>query len=336
MAFAELSNQEQVACLARLGSRALAAWDLPEARLDLIKYRENAVFRVTAADARYVLRVHRPDYRSDAEIRAEVAWMRALAESGISTPAVLPTREGDVLTVARAEGVPEPRQCDLLAWVEGEPLGTLEHGVALDDEALRRTYRTVGEIAARLHAHAENWKRPEGFVRPSWEAETLVGDTPTFGAFWELEELTDAQRRVLFQARDRTRERLRALGPPPALIHGDLIPDNLLTDGDQVRVIDFDDCGWSWLGFELATSLFALRAAPGFESAWAGWLEGYRAVQPFPEAELALMPTFFMARGLSYLGWPAGRREIEPMQKVVPFLARAITELAEEYLAETS
>ena len=335
MSFAGLSEETQVERLAVLARAALPAWGLEGAALAPVKYRENAVFRVEAADGRrFALRVHRPGYRSDAAIRSEVAWMRALAEAGVPTPAVLPTRDGDVVTRAEAPGVPESRQCDLVAWVEGEPMGSLEHGVALGPEALRKGYRTVGAIAGRIHAHGATWTRPPGFERPTWDADALVGERPVFGRFEDLEEIPDDVLRTLRAARDRAHERLAALPPPELLVHGDLIPDNLLAAGDRVRVIDFDDCGFGWPAFELVTSLFPLLVSGGFEAGREGWLEGYRAVRPLPDAALEAEPDLVMARALSYLGWPAGRPEIATQRRLVPFLAGRLAELADAYLRD--
>ena len=127
MEFSQRSNDEQVAALQSLATKALHHWDVAQPRLELIKYRENAVFAVHSADhARAVMRVHRPHYRTDDHIRCEVAWMRALNAAGIHTPQVLATRNGDVVAVAESAGVPEARQCDLMLWVDGQPPGTLE------------------------------------------------------------------------------------------------------------------------------------------------------------------------------------------------------------------
>jgi len=335
--FAALDQDEQVERLSRLASRALLDWDLASPRLALLKYRENAVFAVTATDGtRAVLRVHRPRYRSDEEIRSEVAWMRALDAAGIPTPAVIDTRAGDVFTTVAVDGVPEARHCDLMAWVDGQPPGTLETGVVGAGDAVRALYRAVGELAARMHTHAASWKRREPFCRPSWDVETLVGDHPTFGRFWELDALTDVQRPIVLAARDRVRERLAKLGPADALIHGDLVPDNILVDGARTRVIDFDDCGWSWVAFELATSIFSLQISGRLEVGLDGYLAGYRGVRPFPEHELAWLPDLLVARGLSYLGWPVGRPEIHSMRPLLPFLAASITDLCRSYLARPS
>jgi Ser/Thr protein kinase RdoA (MazF antagonist) len=293
------------------------------------------VFEVrTAGDARFILRIHRPRYRSDDDIRSEIAWMRALDADGIPTPSAVRTRRGDYVTTVAADGVPEPRQCDLMTWVPGRPPGTLEGGVSATDEEVGELYRAVGSLAARMHEHVAHWRKPPGFSRPSWNVETLVGEHPTFGKFWLLDAIGDEQMPILLAARDRVRARLARFRPADALIHGDLVPDNILIDGTVTRVIDFDDFGWSWVGFEMVTSLFPLQVSGGFDAGLAAYLQGYGRVRPFPDDELELLPEMLMARGLSYLGWPVGRPEIESGRNLAPMFAYMMTEAAERYLRE--
>ncbi|HXC51377.1 MAG TPA: phosphotransferase [Candidatus Limnocylindrales bacterium] len=332
--FHALDEPQQVARIERLAACALAAWDLPDPHVESIKYRENAVFAVRAANGRRaVLRVHRPGYRSDLDIACELAWMSALGSAGVDAPAAIATRGDELITTASHPAVPEPRQCDLLDWVEGSSPGTLEAGVFASDESVRELYRSVGSIAARMHVHAKGWKRPEPFSRPSWNVETLAGEHPTFGRFWELGELEPPQLEVLMRARDRVRSRLDDLGPVTRLIHGDLVPDNILVDGARQRIIDFDDFGWSWIGFEMATSLFPLQLSGGFDAGLEGYLEGYRGITAFPDEELELLPEMLLARGLSYLGWPLGRPEIRSARMLVPMFAAVLSDAAAEYLA---
>lgn len=331
--FASLTEEVQVERLAQLARRALFSWGIGEARVEPLKYRENAVFSVTTPDGRkLVLRVHRPGYRSDPHIRSEAAWMGALSAAGVPTPTILPTVDGDALVSTTSDGVPEARQCDLQTWVEGTPLGTLEAGVDMDAAGLRRTYATVGELAARIHAHGIKWMQPAGFRRPAWDVDALVGDRPTFGRFGDLDELTSEQREQLLGIRDRVRVRLAALGPPNLLVHGDLIPDNILAAADGVRVIDFDDCGWSWWVFELVTSVFPLIISGGYEDGRDGFLEGYRRVRPAPDDELEFVGPLIVARALSYLGWPAGRVEIHSQRPMASFLAAAVLQLTDRFL----
>ena len=59
---------EDAAYLAELGEaaeRAVAAWPIKLAAIELVSLSENAVFRVDGSDcARYALRIHRPGYNS--------------------------------------------------------------------------------------------------------------------------------------------------------------------------------------------------------------------------------------------------------------------------------
>ena len=54
---------------------ALQHWNMVDCELHLIKYRENAVFRVDCKGIRRALRVHRYGYHSDAELLSELQWM---------------------------------------------------------------------------------------------------------------------------------------------------------------------------------------------------------------------------------------------------------------------
>jgi len=58
-------------------------------------------------------------------------------------------------------------------------------------------------------------------------------------------------------------------------------------------------------------------------------------VRPFPADELELLPEMLMARGLSYLGWPVGRPEIESARNLIPMLIYMMAEASERYLDET-
>ena len=335
--FYELPVDAQVERLGALAREAVKAWGLEHARVESIKYRENAVFSVTGPSGdRAVLRVHRPGYRSDAELRSEFAWMRALAEAEIETPRCVPTREGELFALVGTPGVPEERWCDLLAWVEGQPIGSIEEGVADEGESICRTYRMLGELAARIHAFGERWSPPSDFARPAWDSEGLVGENPVFGRFWEMDVLSAGQRELIVRARDEVRQRLEAFGRAPdryGLLHGDLLPENCLADSETIHLIDFDDSGYGWYLFELATSLFFLLPRPDYDAIWRAMLEGYRSVRALEDEHCEMMPTMLVARGLSYLGWPASRREIGLYELLAPAFAVQASEMAERYLA---
>ena len=337
--FYRQDHEAQARAMTRLATEALPHWGLEGSDLDLIKYRENAVFRVNApAGESYALRIHRYAYHSDEELRSELQWMAALKEAGIAVPTLVPDAAGNLFRKVEAGGVPEPRQVDLFEWVDGRQLGSVEEGLG-DAASVARVYRTIGALAARLHNQASAWTLPERFTRHAWDAEGLVGEAPFWGPFWELEALNEQQRGLLLAARDRVRRDLAAYASEPAnanrysLIHADFVAENLMVSGEEVRLIDFDDAGFGWHLFELATALYFERGEPHYPAAYDALVAGYREYRSLPDEQLACMPLFFLARSFTYLGWVHTRSETQTAKELTPMLVEKCCELAAEYLA---
>jgi len=323
--------------IVQLAQLALSHWGLTGANLDVLKHRENTVFKVTAADDRcFVLRVHRPGNNSDADVHSELTWMRALRNDGIATPAVIPAENGD-LFVHVGEGS-ESRQCDLLEWLPGtlfNDLGRVEKGMR--DEFCDR-YRQLGKLAARVHIQSENWQRPAGFERRSWDVDGLLGDQPIMGPFLEHPALSKGQRREIIKARLVLTEFLKKFGKTRenyGLIHADFLPENILVHDGMLTLIDFDDCGFGWYLFEMATSLFPQINQPFFDDLVAAYTQGYRSERDLSDADLELLPAFLMIRGFTYLGWLHARGQDvkyadRMAEEIIDGLLRFIPELMQE------
>ncbi len=320
--------------LARL---ALSRWGLAEGtRLDLIKQRENAVFGVSTADSRrFALRVHRADYHSDASIRSELQWMTALRKAGIGAPAVIPNPEGEMFVRVRVPELGREHQCDLLSWVNGTPLGSAEERSFSEEEAVSRTYLAAGRLAARIHNQATTWELPPGFERPSWDEAGCLGRTALWGHWSDLACLTAEERRVLAEAARVAVEALDRFGKTPdryGLVHSDLVPDNLLDDGVETTIIDFDDCGFGWHLWEMATGVYWHLGGDTYRYALDSFVEGYREHRALPAEHLALLPVFLLVRGLVYLGWIHTRRETETAGQIVDFVREQTMLLARQVL----
>ena len=337
--FYQLDDAGQAAAMQVLADAALAQWGLQGSELELIKYRENGAFKVlTPQGQRYALRIHRHAYHSDEELTSELQWLAALEAEGISVPQMLPSLSGELFLTVQVDEVPEPRQVDIMAWLEGEQLGSIEDGLA-SDGTVEKIYHTIGGLAARLHNQAMGWALPEGFSRHAWNVEGLVGANPFWGRFWELAALTDDERALLLRARDRVRDDLANYAADPAnadrysLIHADFVVENLLVDGETVRLIDFDDAGFGWHLFELATALHFEMEEDFFPAAFEAMITGYREHRDLPDSQLDHMPLFFLARSLTYLGWVHTRSETRTAKELTPLLVAKCCTLARRYLA---
>ncbi|WP_299134339.1 phosphotransferase [uncultured Amaricoccus sp.] len=324
---------DSLAAMTRAADEAMMTWGFAGADRSLVKFRENAVFRVTGPDGRRrALRVHRPGYHSDAELASELAWMEALAADGLPVPAVVPTPGGALMATIGEPG--SAFQVDVLEWLDGAPIGSAGESMRLAGPDLARVQAETGRLAARIHAHAATWARPAGFTRHAWDCDGLIGPTPFWGPFRALPAI--AEHLALVDAVcERARADLAAFGTTPdnyGLIHADLVPDNLLEAGGAVMLIDFDDAGFGWHLFEIATALFFLQGTEGFEAARDNLVAGYRSVRPLPEADLARLDLFLALRGLTYLSWLASRQDTETARELAPVLVGLAVRACRAYL----
>ena len=300
------------ATLRTIAERALDEWDICAVGLELISISENTVFRVdTDSDETYALRIHRPGYHNLAELNSEQQWTAALKRAGIGVPLPRLTHDGRGYATIPVPGSTETRHVGIVEWFEGVTLSSIM-AQAPDMQTLALHFDQLGRIAARIHNQAVSWEIPAGFQRHAFDADGFMGDTPFWGPFWVLPELTAAERAHLLNARRAIHHALSDYGKAKgtySLIHADLHPDNLLVNGDRLHVIDFDDAGFGWHQYEIAVALDAYRKPPHFEVARDALIAGYRSERALSDAAIELLPMFLLIRSLALLGWLHERPE---------------------------
>lgn len=273
---------------------ALALWGLAGARTRLIATRENQVHRVDHGGRSYALRLHRPGYRTDAELWSELQWMNAAAEGGLHVPAPVASASGGFLHVA------EGFQIDVLTWLSGAPVG--KTGGDLDTPDRTGLFHGIGREMARLHAVSDRWTPPAGFSRWSWDRAGLLGGTPVWGRFWENPSLTAEDRALFLALREKADAELRQLEGTLdyGLIHADLVRENVMADGGKLQLIDFDDSGFGFRLFDLATALLKNMHEADYPELRDALIAGYLSVR---DTDLAALDLFIVLRAATYAGW---------------------------------
>jgi Ser/Thr protein kinase RdoA (MazF antagonist) len=147
----------------------------------LVMQRENAVFRVETLRGHHALRLHREGYRSDAALASELDWMAMFTDRGMKVPAPMASRNGRYL-VALARG----RRSSLLSWLPGKPMGESRRPLDTTGAARGDLFRGIGRQITRMHRLTDAWTLPQGFQRPRWDLEGLVGEAPFWGRFWTI------------------------------------------------------------------------------------------------------------------------------------------------------
>lgn len=325
--------------LKRAAQEALAAWGWEDAKLRLIKHRENTVFEASLGGRRRAVRLHRQGYHSDAAILSELQWMQALAESGLRVAEAIPDNAGKLFVSRELAGLEGTVQVDVFQWMDGQPLGSVEAGVEGGEDEIARIYFTIGELAARVHNQAAAWTPPAGFSRHAWDEDGLAGSRPLWGRFWELPALSGRQRELMKRVRRLLHRELRQLSKAPqhySMIHADFAPENLMVEGGKAHLIDFDDAGFGWHLFELVTSVHFIQDEDYFDSALQALIDGYRSGRALADEQLERWPLFVLARATTYLGWVHTRPETETARELTPMLIDSACETAEAYLTSVA
>ncbi|HUY44288.1 MAG TPA: phosphotransferase [Streptosporangiaceae bacterium] len=305
----------------------------PATTVRLLNVSENATYLVEdPGQGSSILRVHRLGYHTEAEIESELAWMDALrVEAGVRTPRVLPAVGGRrILTMTDDEGGEQAgvqRHCVRFEYLAGtEPA---------DDDAAH--FAELGEITARMHRHARQWRPPAWFTRFHWDYDAAFGAHPRWGRWQDGIGVGPAEREVLGRLDAMLAARLAAFGTGPqryGLVHADTRLANLLVDGGRVSVIDFDDSGFSWYLYDVGTSVSFFEHQPQVPALVDSWLAGYRRVADLPAEDAAEIWTFIMFRRLLLVAWIGSHQAADIAQQLGAGYTRDSCDLAERYLSQ--
>ncbi|MEM7125557.1 MAG: phosphotransferase [Chloroflexota bacterium] len=312
--FETLTKRGQLSRLKQLGLNALKAYEIDEPHFTPLRHEDNTTFRLqTDRGEQYVLRIHRHPKKTSEMVRSEMMWLDALhQEDGLIVPEPLPTRDGDLLTSASADGVPESRVCVLFRWVPGR----------FFDDSLRPVHLTrVGAFMARLQQFGATFDPPEGFVRgrldhlcgkPDGISDSLARqqvDNPEDEAvaIQLVSDVFSPEEGALISAYiEQVRAAQRSIGYGAdvfGLIHGDLHQENYLFHQGQVRAIDFDDCGYGHYLYDMAVTLNNVHWRDDAPELRQAFLDGYRSVRPLSAEHEAHLDLLIYLREIQIMLW---------------------------------
>jgi Ser/Thr protein kinase RdoA (MazF antagonist) len=314
--------------LKAVAAAALKLYAVPEgAEATMINLSENATFRIDAPSGeKWALRVHREGYHSRNGIASELAWVQALRqEGGLITPVPVKGRDGELIQTVSIPGM-NPRNVVLFEWEEGaEP----------SEAELLAPFEVLGRVTGEMHVFTRGWTLPQGFERHIWDFETSLGSRPHWGS-WRRGMGMDERKLALFgHTAHLISRRLDAFGQGPhrfGLVHCDMRLANLMIDGQVTKVIDFDDCGFSWYLYDCATALSFIEHRADVPELVAAWVRGYRQAAPLPPEDEAEIPTFIMLRRLLLIAWIGSHAETDLAQSMGVSYTEDTVALAKAYL----
>ncbi|MGB3328978.1 MAG: phosphotransferase, partial [Thermomicrobiales bacterium] len=241
----------------------------------------NEVYRLETPGGMFAVKVARRGWRSMADAVREATVLQHLQRAGIVVPAVVPALDGrPAVPVETPEG---ERALSVQSWLPGaKPTSSFDR-------------HRVGGAVARLHDCLADLSPTRDDRR--WDLQTLV-EQPLA----TIARVANAdQMQIVRDARTFVASTVAQWGADAGITycHGDATLDNLIVDGDEIGVFDFDLAGWSWRVFDLVSlagwSLLEPEAARGH---WTAFRDGYAAVSPLTEADARMLPALIVAHAL--------------------------------------
>ena len=192
-------------------------------------------------------------------------------------------------------------------------------------------------IAAKTHLHSLEWTRPEWFQRKAWDVDAIFGQQAYWGQWRDAPNVSSKISAILEKAEAKTRSELAAYGQSDdvfGLIHADMRLANLLVQWDDLRLIDFDDCGFGWFFFDFAAAVSFIETRPDLPELVQSWLAGYAQIRQVSAADRKALPALVMLRRMQLLAWIGSHMEATEPQEMAPYFAAETAQLADRYLAD--
>ncbi len=298
----------------------------------LLQFSENATYLVynkLTKEKDGVLRISRPGYHTLEELESEMSWLKQINDYTplIVARPLLGANNKNIQIINGDDG--KEYYCVLCEFLEGE---------APDEDnetAAVKQFEFLGETTAYLHRQTQIWNGTKRLKRIDWTYDNMIGNTPVWGSWKDAEDLTPEIKQILERTSAVIKKRLTRYGKNEnnyGLIHSDLRLSNILIEGEQIKVIDFDDCGFGWHLHDMASALSFIETKNIVPKLVNSWLKGYKKVLPFTDTDFEEIDTFIMQRRMQLMAWLASHSESDPVRELSVGFTEGTVELADRYL----
>lgn len=327
------TNFENLELFDAIADRAAQLYDFgTKAQTKLLVLSENATYLVSdpqTGDKLGVLRIGRPGYHSLDEYQSEIAWLRQINDY---TPLIvanpIPARDGSYIQeVSDDDG--NVFVCIVTEFLEGS---------APDEDDLEHIvdqFRLLGQTTAYLQRQTTIWNKTKDLSRWHWDFDHVIGENAVWGRWQDFPGITPEEEAQLAACAAIIKRRLERYGASPenyGLIHADLRQANILVDGDQIKVIDFDDCGFGWHVQDLASAISFIEHKDIVPDLVNAWIDGYRKILPFTDTDFMEIDTFIMMRRMQLTAWLASHMDSDPVKDLSQGWMEGTMGLAQRFL----
>ena len=265
---------------------AAALWVKKPINLQLINNQINCVYRFEEKGQGYYLRMTHEQVRTMDELEAALDFQKHLFLNKAPVCPVVPSRNNLLIETVNQGDLSFSTHVCL------EVPGSVMHF----EHKEQKTYHVWGRALALLHQAARTYE-PKISVFLSWK--DLWKETRDYAAQDSQE--TQSLCEQITAWFDNYKETPLNFG----LIHGDHRPGNVLYDGHQIRIIDFDEPVYHWFVADITMPFLDLCQKPysTWRTLWDWYIEGYNSISPLSDDILQTLNWFTQMKSLGIYLW---------------------------------
>ncbi|MFW9926318.1 MAG: phosphotransferase enzyme family protein [Candidatus Thorarchaeota archaeon] len=198
---------------------------------------ENKIFGYDSPKSKLVVRVTPPGHKTPAEVHAEMDWLVYLQTNSAPVEHVIASKNENLVEIADTDEGPISVVC--FEWASGK--------LVSKDDFSPELFRSWGKAVGMMHRLTKDYKRKTQSKRIQWYDDKYLN-----------RDLIPSDQELVLQRFDSLIDHFKKQTPLEdnfGMIHEDVHNGNLLLDGNQLTVLDFDDCVYGFFIFDIANAL---------------------------------------------------------------------------------
>lgn len=295
-----MNNPEKFADVAKL---AIDRYDFKLKDLYFLAEETNILYKLTDTKGNtFLMKIFQENSSTLEDNHLEVYLMNLVSKrGGISIPSILPAADGSEIQEIKIDEGRSPVRVAIYSWLEGEDLDGNEN----EDRFIQ-----LGELTARLHVATYGEKVPETFSPKRWDnvfyykEDKMVYKQSEYQRYLskEYHEVMDT---IIPYLNSRLSEYYQMNERDLQLIHSDLNPWNVLVNGNEMHIIDFEDTLLGLPLHDIAILLYYYRFEEKFkyDNVKQLFFKGYEKIRPLPEFTEFDLDLLMTARRVNFLNY---------------------------------
>lgn len=271
--------------------------------LQFLAQETNVLYKLTDNnDKKFLIKIFQENSSTLEDNLLEVHVMNLINAKGrLSIPSILSSRDGKKIQEIETDKLNPNVRTVIYSWLEGDDLGGNEN---------EERFVQLGEITALLHESTRGEVIPKNFTPKKWnqvfyfQGEKLLYKDEKYQRFLS-KEYHVIMDKIIPYLNNRLSSYYQMNESNLQLIHGDLNPWNVIVDGKNMHMIDFEDVMLGLPLHDIAILLYYYKYEAGydFKDVKRLFFKGYEKVRPLPKFDEFDLDLFMTARRINFMNY---------------------------------